>query len=458
VGEFVYGGSVAVTPLVSGWGRSNQVAGALQDLEATDLDSIWSDVFPRGVLARGLGRSYGDAAQNSGGMMWKLATTGFPRWVAPGVVRLSGGVSLDAVMRWAVPQGWFVPVTPGTRYVTVGGAIAADVHGKNHHQVGSFGSHIRRMVLHTPAFGATEVFPGEDLFAATVGGMGLTGVICEADVNMVAIETSSMVVDTDRVANLDSLIACLQQRDSTHDYTVAWVDVMARGSAMGRGVVTAGHHARIEDVKPQRRADPLKFGPRSRLAVPDGLPGGLLNRATVGAFNELWFRKAPRHRTNEIQPITGFFHPLDGVAHWNRLYGRAGFLQYQFVIPDSATDLLRTIISDLARERVPVFLAVLKRFGDHPGGLLSFPQPGWTLAVDLPAEARFADLLNRFDEQTVAAGGRIYLAKDSRLSRRHLESMYPNLDAWRTVRDRADPDGLITSDLDRRLNLSGRHL
>ncbi len=444
---------------VWGWGRTQRVHVDLVPFDADALGARWLAAPGRGVLARGLGRSYGDAAQNAGGLV--LDTTRMDGLIEgdpdTGLVRAPAGSSLDSLLRWALPRGWFVPVSPGTRHVTVGGAIAADVHGKNHHRSGTFCAHVRRIGIATPAAGVIDVRPGDDLFDATAGGMGLTGVIVDADVQLQAVESAAMLVDTERAPGLDALLARLVDLDTTHTYTVAWVDLLARGASLGRGVITSGEHARLADLDQRRVSDPYRFDPRARLSVPDLVPSQLLNAATVAAFNEAWYRRAPRQRTREIQSIPAFFHPLDGVRNWNRLYGSRGFTQYQFVVPDAAVDALRSVVERLAASRAPGFLAVLKRFGPQGPGLLSFPIAGWTLAVDVPARPRLASLLEELDDLVAAAGGRVYLAKDARMHRRHLPRMYPNLDRWRTIRDRHDPAGHLTSDLDRRLDLTGHH-
>ena len=411
----------------------------------------------RGVIARGLGRSYGDPAQNAGGTVLSLLAMDRVLSVdaRTGLVEVEAGASLDQLMRTLLPLGLFVPVTPGTRQVTVGGAVAADVHGKDHHASGSFCDHVAWLDLLLADGSVRRVGPDADpeLFWATAGGMGLTGVVLRAALRMRRVETASVVVDTERATDLEDLMDRLASGDDRYDYSVAWIDCQASGPRMGRAVLTRGRAARLDELGRRAARDPLAFTPRSLFSAPDAFPSGLVNRTSVAAFNELYYRRAPRERRGEVQGISPFFHPLDGVQRWHRVYGRRGFVQYQFVVPFGAEEAVRTAMRLLSAGPVPASLAVLKRFGPGNSGLLSFPTPGWTLAVDLPVGAGTGALADRLDEVVLDAGGRIYLAKDSRLPAASLRRMYPGLDQWARVRDRVDPDRVFTSDLSRRLEL-----
>ncbi len=438
---------------LSGWGRTSpSVATLVTPLNEADVANELAS--SPAVIARGLGRSYGDAAQLGGGLVIDNRDLG---GISPiddgGVVTVGAGVSVDELLTFAIPQGWFVPVTPGTRQVTIGGAVAADVHGKNHHVDGSFGAHVTEMRLVTPS-GPFTISPTQDadLFWATVGGMGLTGVLTTVTLKMLRIETDQVLVDTERFADLDGVMSAMASGDEAYRYSVAWVDCMTRGKRMGRSILTRGDHATKGDVE-----TPTLKGPRPpRLSVPFDAPSGLLNPLSIKVFNELWFRSAPRHQLGEAQSLSTFFHPLDGVRDWNRLYGRRGFVQYQFCVPGSAGETVVDAITRLSSSRVPSFLAVLKRFGAGTPGPLSFPMPGWTLALDLPVgPAKLPGVLDDLDEMVLSAGGRIYFAKDARLSPQKVRAMYPRLDEFLEAKNRVDPEHKMVSDLARRLHLVG---
>ncbi|MET9799431.1 FAD-binding oxidoreductase [Streptomyces sp. NPDC006368] len=446
-----------IEPL-TGWGRTAPtVARVVRPRSYDEAAAAVRGCGARGGIARGLGRAYGDAAQNAGGAVLDMTSLDRVRRIdaEAGVVVCDAGVSLHRLMEVLLPLGWFVPVTPGTRYVTVGGAVGADIHGKNHHVSGSFTRHVHALDLLTADGGIRTVRPGDDLFDATAGGMGLTGVVLAATIGLLPVETSLMSVDTERATDLDDLMARLTATDHRHRYSVAWIDLLARGAATGRAVMTRGDHAPYDALPAGPRRDPLAFRTGQLPPAPRLVPEGLLNRSTVRAFNELWYRKAPRRpRTGQLQKISTFFHPLDGVPHWNRVYGRAGFVQYQFVVPYGQEDALRRIVRRISRRGCPSFLAVLKRFGEADPGWLSFPMPGWTLALDIPAGLPgLGAFLDALDEEVAGAGGRVYLAKDSRLRPDTLRAMYPRLPAFLALRAELDPRSVFTSDLARRLAL-----
>lgn len=450
------GGASSVRSL-SGWGRTNPTVADVEAVAPDAMAEVVARSGERGVLVRGLGRSYGDAAQNGGGLVVTIDDEQSTPVVdeASGTMTVSAGRSLDAVLAHLVPRGWFVPVTPGTRFVTVGGAIASDIHGKNHHVDGSFGDHLLSLRLLTADGTVHDLTPDSDLFWATVGGMGLTGVILDATVRLLRIETSRMSVDTTRIPDLDTLFAAMSEGDDTFRYSVAWIDLMAKGRQLGRSVLTRGDHATLDQLEGDAMASPLEYGPRQLVSIPPIVPPmGVLNRATVGAFNELWFRKSPRRRVGELQTIANYFHPLDLVGSWNRLYGAQGMVQYQFVVPFGAEPTMRAVIERLADSGITSFLAVLKRFGAANRAPLSFPFPGWTLALDVPsASSGLAELLHGLDRLVLDAGGRHYFAKDACTTPSAVQRGYPRLEEWKAVRRRVDPTGRWQSDLGRRLGL-----
>lgn len=444
--------------LLSGWGRTAPTrAEVVLPRHPDDVRAAVLEADARGIVARGLGRGYGDCAQNAGGtvvdgpsLSGLLAVD-----LDTGLVRALAGTSLDDLMRWLVPLGFFVPVTPGTRMVTVGGAIAADIHGKNHHVKGSFCNHVVSFRMVDGRGECREVTPQDDpdLFWATAGGMGLTGIVVDATIRMVPIGSSLISVDTDRAADLDAVMDLMVSGDDRYDYSVAWIDLLARGSSMGRSILQRGGFVDRDTALAAGVDDPLHYRPKQLPSPPDLIPSGLLNKLSIQAFNELWFRKAPVRRRDELQTIEKFFHPLDMVAAWNRIYGPRGFLQWQFAVPDEAGDVVRTSVERLSSQGISSFLAVLKRFGPGNAGHLSFPTSGWTLALDIPVMPGLDRLLDQLDQLVVEAGGRIYLAKDSRVRPELMPVMYPRLGEWREIRDKLDPEGRLHSDLGRRLHL-----
>jgi decaprenylphospho-beta-D-ribofuranose 2-oxidase len=443
-----------VSATLSGWGGGEGAPGLLVSPEdagavSAAVEQFRSSATPR-AIARGMGRSYGDAAQLRDGFV--LDTTrlkGFQLDHEHGTVTTHAGVTIGELLAAVVPAGWMVPVVPGTQHVTVGGAIASDIHGKNHGTAGTFGSYVRALGLLTAVGEVLELEPGSDdgLFAATVGGMGLTGVIIWARIALRKVNSSLLSVDTDRAHGLDDALGLLTVAGGSH--RVAWLDLI--GSHPGRGIVTRAEHLDHDgDVVARRDRATV----RARATVPQWWPAGLLRASTVGAFNELRYRRSPRRGRGHVEPLGAHMFPLDALEAWPRLYGRRGFLQYQLVVPTGQERVLQAVIEHLRRARIPCFLAVLKDFGPANDGPLSFPIEGWTLALDLPRAASAIDAaLRRCDELVAEAGGRVYLSKDARLSPAAVKAMYPRLEEWRAVRNRVDPEGLWRSDLALRTGL-----
>ncbi len=445
--------------LLTGWGRTAPTRATVHTPRRLD-DVVARVASPnvRGVIARGLGRSYGDAAQNAGGDV--VLCTDLDRVLAldveKGLVTVEAGVSIDTLLRVLLPLGWAPMVVPGTSFVTVGGAIASDIHGKFRH--GSFADYVERMQVVTPAHGVSALDPDgtADAFWSTAGGMGLTGVITDATIRLQPVETSRIVCDTERAADVDDCMAKMLADDHKYRYSVAWIDCMSRGKNLGRSVLTRGNHATLDELPASERSTAREYAPRQIASAPPWLPNGLLNLLSVRAFNEMWFRKAPAKPHRGVESLSWFFFPLDMVRGWNHIYGSRGFVQYQFVVPYGQERVVRLALERLSGARTPSFLAVLKRFEHGSRSMLGFPIEGWTLALDIPAGGpALAELLDGLDDLVVAAGGRVYLTKDSRLRPEYLATMYPEIGQWREARAALDPHNVLHSDMDRRLHLTG---
>lgn len=388
------------------------------------------------VLPYGLGRSYGDSCLNDGNAVLAVRTLnhflGFD--AASGLLQCEAGVSLDEILRLAVPRGWFLPTTPGTKFVTVGGAIANDVHGKNHHRTGTFGGQVTRFELLRSDGRRLLCSPSENApwFRATVGGLGLTGLITWAELRLRRIDNALIEVESVKFRNLDEFFEISAASDRNFEYTVAWLDCVSGGETLGRGIFMRGNHAGPHIHTLQVHRPPGK-------SVPFDFPNFALNRLSINLFNKLyygWQRGKSAAATVHYDP---FFYPLDAVNHWSRIYGRRGFFQYQFVVPlEPNQRTLRQILLRIAASGRGSFLAVLKTFGAHPSpGLLSFPRPGTTLALDFPNQGSATlELFNQLDRLVLEAGGRIYPAKDARMSPAVFQQGYPE---WREFQQWLDP-------------------
>lgn len=436
---------------LTGWGRStHSVAEVIAVHDVAHVSETIASAPPRGILARGLGRSYGDAAANAGGLV--LDCSALDSLDITGTqVTAGAGLRLADLIDRLLAQGLFVPVTPGTSQVTVAGLIAADVHGKNHHVDGSWGQHVTSLDLVDGTGTLRTLTPQQPEFWATVAGMGLTGVITSATFTAIEVPSAMMRVTTRSFTHLDDVMNAMREADRSARYSVAWIDSVGLTGRLGRGIVSTAEHA---DVPSTPR--PVRSRVAGRRGVPATLPPGLLNSLSVGAFNEMWWRVQGRTRQDALQSIGSYFHPLDGVADWNRIYGPAGMVQYQFVVPDDAEELIGIALDRLRAAHAPSFLSVLKRFGPGNDAPLSFPMPGWTLALDLPAgNPQLPHALAELDALVLEAGGRHYLAKDAHMTHEAVVLGYPRLAEWRRVRDHFDPHGVFHSDLDRRVELAG---
>ena len=450
------------TQRLTGWGRTAPTVAEV--LSTPDLEVIVKAVAHapegpgRGVIARGLGRSYGDNAQNGGGLVIDMTPLSRIHSIDADthMVDLDAGVSLDALMKAALPFGLWVPVLPGTRQVTIGGAIACDIHGKNHHSAGSFGDHVRSMDLLTADGEIRRLAPAgpdSELFWATVGGNGLTGVIVRATIEMTPTETAYFIADGDVTADLDETIAFHSDgSEDNYTYSSAWFDAISAPPKLGRAAISRGSLATLDQLPAKLQRDPLKFSAPQLLTLPDVFPNGLANKYTFGPIGELWYRKSGTYR-GKVQNLTQFYHPLDMFGEWNRAYGPAGFLQYQFVVPTSEVDEFKSIIVDIQRSGHYSFLNVFKLFGPGNEAPLSFPIPGWNVCVDFPVKPGLSEFVTELDRRVLQFGGRLYTAKDSRTTAETFHAMYPRIDEWIAVRRKVDPNGVFASDMARRLEL-----
>ena len=460
------------TARLTGWGRT--APSTAQVLSTDDPEvivravaEVAADHTPgrRGVLARGLGRSYGDIAQNGGGLVLDMPALNRIHAIDAdaATVDVDAGVSLDALMRAALPHGLWVPVLPGTRQVTVGGAIGADVHGKNHHSAGSFGDHVASMdllvadgrVLTLRPEGSPDD-PDASLFWATVGGIGLTGVILRVTLRMTRTETAWFLADGVVTHTLDETIAVHSDGSETrYDYSSAWFDAISAPPKLGRAALSRGNLATVDQLReyaPKLAERPLEFSGKTFVTLPDVFPNGLANKLTFSALGEVWYAKSGTY-ANKVQSLTGFYHPLDMFGEWNRAYGPAGFLQYQFVVPPQAVAEFKGLIRDIQASGHYSFLNVFKLFGEGNRAPLSYPMAGWNVCVDFPIKPGLAEFLSGLDARVLQFGGRLYTAKDSRTTAATFHAMYPRIDDWIATRRAIDPTGVFASDMARRLEL-----
>lgn len=430
---------------LSGWGRYPRVQADV--VFPQSLPDFYEAVKrERPLIARGLGRSYGDSSLAD----HVLETRFYSRFQsfdeATGQLTCNAGVSLAEILEVFVPKGWFLSVTPGTRFVTVGGAIASDVHGKNHHVDGTFGKHVTeiRMVLGNGEEAVASPSQNADLFYATCGGMGLTGIITSATIRLKPIKSSQISETTVKAPDLEAVLNAFEENQGA-TYSVAWIDCLAKGKALGRSLIMLGEHAESSD---------LLVPEAKTLSIPFDMPNALLNHGTIQAFNMLYYNRVREQQHTRTVHYEPFFYPLDKIVHWNRLYGKQGFIQYQFVLPKEAgLRGMQSVLERIAASGRGSFLAVLKAFGEANQNLLSFPMEGYTLALDFKAEPAVFELLNELDKLVLNSGGRVYLTKDARMFEATFKESYPNWQQFETVRGHYHALGKFASRQSQRLGL-----
>jgi decaprenylphospho-beta-D-ribofuranose 2-oxidase len=427
----------------SGWGRVHKAASPVARPErAAHLAGLMQDTP---APAYGMLRSYNDSPLNDGGRAIDMTRMDKILGFDPetGVLEVEAGVQLGDLVRLFAPRGWIPAVVPGTGFPTVGGAIAHDIHGKNHHVLGSFGQHVLSVTLIQPGGKRVTASPARNkaLFRATMGGIGQTGVIVSAKLQLIATPGGSMRVKSTRIDNFDEFLARLD--DSTYRYNVGWIDGTAKGSALGRGIL---EEAELTDGPRGQRPFPA-------VTVPVDLPSFALSAPTVKLFNAAYWRKVPAQGNVHVMPIAAHVFPLDKLYEWNRLYGKRGFHQFQCVVPIAEAEVLKEMVAKIARSGLASPLAVIKRMGAGRAGMLSFPMEGYTLAIDFPARDKAETLIAELEAMTTEAGGRLYLGKDALATGATVKAMYPEWEEWAKEAAKADPDGVLVTDIVRRLQL-----
>jgi decaprenylphospho-beta-D-ribofuranose 2-oxidase len=430
---------------MGGWG-----AYPIEELELVSPPNL--DIFRThieksvSIIARGMGRSYGDSALSSIVAQTRYLDHFLAFDSEGGIIKAEAGLSLRAILNVVVNNGWFLPVTPGTSLVTLGGAIASDVHGKNHHIVGTFSEHVisMTMLLGTGEIVTTspEILP--DLFHATCGGMGLTGVILDATIKLIPISSNSISQTTIKSKSLEHTYHAFED-SANANYSVAWIDCLKSGKSLGRSVLLLGDHSETGN---------LDFSVKRRISVPIELPSFLLNKASISALNAMYYSKAIDNQSKQVS-LSSFFYPLDAIEGWNKLYGRSGFLQYQFVLPNEiGIEAMRGVLKQIVRSGSGSFLAVLKRFGPANKNLLSFPMDGYTLALDFKATSSNLTLIHKLDEIIVGTGGRVYLTKDAVMKESTFKATYPKWQEFELVREKYGAIGKFASSQSKRLGLA----
>ncbi|MDB4655246.1 FAD-binding oxidoreductase [Flavobacteriales bacterium] len=430
---------------ISGWGNFPKIKAEVKEPESVEQLKPLRESLDN-LIPRGAGRSYGDSSLNASSILSSSKLNQTLSFDAEaGVFTCQSGKMLNNILDEIVPKGFFLPVTPGTKFITIGGAIAADIHGKNHHVDGCFSQHVSWLKL-LMADGSEKTCSREentDLFWSTCGGMGLTGFILEASFRLKKIETAKIVNRTIKCQNLDEVISNLLKHE-IYTYSVAWIDCGTSGKNLGRSLLYLGEHASQAQIT---KGDLYSYKtPRPLIGLPFNLPNWTLNKWTVKAFNALYYGKVQSKDSTAIVGFEPYFYPLDVANNWNRLYGSNGFAQYQFVIPmEVANEGMHRIMEEIVKSGESSFLAVLKLFGEQNEGWLSFPKRGLQLALDFPINKKSLMLMNRLDDMVMEMSGRSYLAKDSRMKKAFFESSYPKLNQFKKLLSEIDPKGKFRS-------------
>ncbi len=439
---------------LAGWG--NYPVAESITLNPRDTDDAKGDIKKGEIIARGLGRSYGDQAVNENHYVAVCTKLNhFLHWDEQGgILECEAGVSLEKIITYFGPKGWLPMICSGTKFVTIGGAIANDIHGKAHHIDGSFVNCVLSFTILLADGTVVEASRSEnaDLFWANFGGLGLLGVILKARLKLRKIETTYFKQKSLVIKNLDHMLEALDQYDHEYNYSVAWIDALAKGSKLGSGVLTLGNAAKLNELPEKLKAEPLKLHKTSKLAVPFFLPSFVLNGLTVRMLNRViaFVQNSPK----EFVHYEKFFFPLDAINNWNKGYGKRGFIQYQFVIPeDNGKQHLTEILELIAGSGCTPFLNVFKRMGEGQG-ILSFPFKGYTLAIDFPVTKELLSFTPKLDARVLAAGGRLYLGKDALLHESTFKAMYPQHQEWMAIKRKYDPENRFSSNIARRLGLN----
>ena len=434
----------------SGWGRTNKSEGKIFEPEEFNLNLCSTE---KSGLAVGLGRSYGDSSINSEGVYFSNSSNKNIEIDKESMVATcESGATIGELERAAIANGLFPPIVPGTEFVTIGGAIASNIHGKSHHSAGSFSSCVIEITLLT-SLGNILILnknkENKELFWATLGGMGLTGIILTAKVKLIKIESSFVNVEEKRAQNIDEIFKIISEFDEKYLYTVAWVDLS--GNYAGRGKVSGGNHASYSELPPKIQRNAVQIDYPKNFTLPDIFPSKTINRITVSVFNKIWFSKP---LTNGYVNIRAFMHPLDSVKKWNRIYGKNGFYQFQFSIPFGAEYFMKSILLDLKHLNIASFLGVIKKFGESDASFLGFPSPGWTIAIDIPSNIPgIKEWMLEKNSEIGQIGGKIYLTKDAILDSSNFSLMYSRVDDWKEIKKSIDPSNFWQSNQGRRVGL-----